>query len=102
MDVSTLERHALAMLRKPLTLKDALLEVSDFRIDRRKKYPLYEILMIAVCAMVAGAKGPFGVASLRSVSAASSQCSAASGKRMGSLPSLVAGCWLLVVEALRP
>ena len=58
MDVSTLERHALALLRKPLTLKDALLEVSDFRIDRRKKYPLYEILMIAVCAMVAGAKGP--------------------------------------------
>ena len=58
MDVATLERHALAMLRKPLTLKDALLEVSDFRIDRRKKYPLYEILMIAVCAMVAGAKGP--------------------------------------------
>ena len=58
MDVSTLERHALALLRKPPTLKDALLEVSDFRIDRRKKYPLYEILMIAVCAMVAGAKGP--------------------------------------------
>ena len=58
MDVSTLERHALALLRKPLTLKDALLEVSDFRIDRRKKYPLHEILMIAVCAMVAGAKGP--------------------------------------------
>ena len=58
MDVSTLERHALAMPRKPLTLKDALLEVSDFRIDRRKKYPLYEMLMIAVCAMVAGAKGP--------------------------------------------
>ena len=58
MDVATLARHALAMLRKPLTLKDALLSVSDFRIDRRKKYPLYEILMIAVCAMVAGAKGP--------------------------------------------
>ncbi|MBO4710229.1 MAG: ISAs1 family transposase [Kiritimatiellae bacterium] len=58
MDVSTLERHALALPRKPLTLKDALLSVSDFRIDRRKKYPLYEILMIAVCAMVAGAKGP--------------------------------------------
>ena len=58
MDVSTLERHTLATLRKPPTLKDALLEVSDFRIDRRKKYPLYEILMIAVCAMVAGAKGP--------------------------------------------
>ena len=58
MDVSTLERHGLAMLKRPLTLKDALLEVSDFRIDRRKKYPLYEILMVAVCAMVAGAKGP--------------------------------------------
>ena len=37
MDVSTLERHALATLRKPLTLKDALLEVSDFRLERRKK-----------------------------------------------------------------
>ena len=35
MDVSTLERHALAMLKRPLTLKDALLEVADFRIDRR-------------------------------------------------------------------
>ena len=58
MDVATLARHALAMPGKPLTLKDALLSVSDFRIDRRKKYPLYEILMIAVCAMVAGAKGP--------------------------------------------
>ena len=58
MDVATLARHALAMLRKPLTLKDALLEVSDFRIDRRKKYPLYEILMIAACAMIAGANGP--------------------------------------------
>ena len=39
MDVSTLERHAPAMLKRPLTQKDALLEVSDFRIDRRKKYP---------------------------------------------------------------
>ena len=194
MDVSTLERHALAMLRKPLTLKDALLEVSDFRIDRRKKYPLYEVLMIAVCAMVAGAKGPtdferfgrlklkflkkflplqngipshdtfrrvlgkidpkrfnaalvkwlesasdvtgdvisidgkllrraltkdgkmpcivsayskrsklvigqvkaFGVASLRSVSAANSQRSAASGKRTGAISSLAAGYWLLI------
>lgn len=58
MDVKTIERHALATLKKPLTLKEALLEVSDFRVDRRKKYPLYEMLMIAVCAMVAGAKGP--------------------------------------------
>ena len=58
MDVPTLERHALAAPGKPLSLKDALLEVSDFRIDRRKRDPLYEILMVAVCAMVAGAKGP--------------------------------------------
>ena len=58
MDVPTLERHALAAPGKPLSLKDALLEVSDFRIDRRKRYPLYEILMVAVCAMVAGATGP--------------------------------------------
>ena len=58
MDVATLDRNTLAMLEKPLTLKEALLEVSDFRIDRRKKYPLYEILMIAVCAMIDGAKGP--------------------------------------------
>ena len=27
MEVSTFERHALAMLRKPLTLKEALMEV---------------------------------------------------------------------------
>jgi predicted transposase YbfD/YdcC len=70
MDVSTLERHALAMLRKPLTLKEALSSVADFRIDRRKKFPLYEILMIAVCAMIDGAKGPtdferFGTAKLK-------------------------------------
>lgn len=58
MDTSTLKKHALAMLKKPLTLKETLLSVSDFRINRHKKYSLYEILMIAVCAMVAGAKGP--------------------------------------------
>ena len=40
-----------------LTLKDALLLVADFRIDRRKKYPLYEILMIAACAIICGGKG---------------------------------------------
>ena len=74
MDPATLVRHALAMPKKPLTLKEALSSVADFRIDRRKKFPLYEILMIAVCAMIDGAKGPaFGVASLRSVSAASVQ-----------------------------
>ena len=44
--------------KKPLTLKEALSSVADFRIDRRKKYPLYEILMITVCAMIDGARGP--------------------------------------------
>ena len=57
-DTATLARHALEALRKPLSLKEALSSVADFRIDRRKKYPLYEILMIAVCAMIGGAKGP--------------------------------------------
>ena len=56
MDLSTLKKHTLAMLKKPLTLKETLLSVSDFRINRRKKYSLYEILMIAVCGMIVGAK----------------------------------------------
>ena len=68
MDPATLARHALEALKRPLTLKEALSSVVDFRIDRRKKFPLFEILMIAVCAMIDGAKGPtFGVASLRTV-----------------------------------
>lgn len=58
MDPSRLAEHALDELRKPLTLKDALSSVVDFRIDRKKKFPLYEILMIAVCALIDGAKGP--------------------------------------------
>ena len=58
MDPATLAKHALEALKRPLTLKEALLEVSDFRIDRRKKFPLFEILMVAVCAMIDGAKGP--------------------------------------------
>ena len=58
MDPATLARHALEALKRPLTLKEALMSVADFRIDRRKKFPLYEILMIAVCAMIDGAKGP--------------------------------------------
>ena len=93
MDSATLARHALEALKRPLTLKEALSSVADFRIDRRKEFPLCEILMIAVCAMIDGAKGPtFGVASLRSVSAASN--SASSGKRTGALSPLVAGYWL--------
>ena len=113
MDPATLARHALEALKRPLTLKEALSSVADFRIDRRRKSPLYEILMIAVCAMIDGAKGPtFGVASLRSVSAAvspderseespkamsirgASSNSASSGKRTGALSPLVAGYWL--------
>ena len=31
--------------------------VTDFRINRRKKYPLYEILMIAACAIICGGRG---------------------------------------------
>ena len=58
MDAATLARHAPEAPGRPLTLKEALLSVADFRIDRRKKYPLYEILMVAVCAMIDGAKGP--------------------------------------------
>ena len=70
MDAATLERHALEALKRPLTLKEALSSVADFRINRRKKFPLFEILMIAVCAMIDGAKGPtdferFGKAKLR-------------------------------------
>ena len=70
MDPATLARHALEALKRPLTLKEALSSVADFRIDRMKKFPLYEILMIAVCAMIDGAKGPtdferFGKAKLR-------------------------------------
>ena len=40
-----------------LTLKDAMLLVADFRINRKKKYPLYEILMIAACTIICGGKG---------------------------------------------
>ena len=93
MDVATLARHALAMLKKPLTLKEALMSVADFRIDRRKKYPLYEILMIAVCAMIAGAKGPTFGALRAKCSASSSQQSAFSiGEASAQHWLLAAGC----------
>ena len=58
MDPSILAKHAADAFKKPLTLKEALSAVADFRINRRKKHELYEILMIAVCAMIDGAKGP--------------------------------------------
>ena len=44
MDAATLVRHALEALRKPLTLKEALSSVADFRIDRKKKSPLLPVL----------------------------------------------------------
>ena len=58
MDFSTPAKHMPSNPKKPLTLKEFLSSVADFRIDRRKKYPLYEILMITVCAMIDGARGP--------------------------------------------
>ena len=108
MDPATLAKHAIEAVRKPFTLKEALMSVADFRINRRKKFPLFEILMIAVCAMIDGAKGPtFGVASLRSVSAASVQ--QFSVQREADGDALITGCWLLaagywllVVGTLRP
>ena len=57
-DPNRLAQRAAEARKKPLSLEDALSSVVDFRIDRRKRYPLREILMIAVCAMIAGAKGP--------------------------------------------
>ena len=45
------------MNARKLTLKDAMMLVVDFRINRRKKYPLYEILMIAACTIICGGKG---------------------------------------------
>ena len=99
MDPATLARHALEALKRPLTLKEALSSVADFRIDRRKKFPLYEILMIAVCAMIDGAKGPaFGVASLRSVSAASVQQISVQREETENL--LSTGCWPLAAPLI--
>ena len=106
MDPATLAKHATEAVRKPFTLKEALMSVADFRIDRRKKFPLFEILMIAVCAMIDGAKGPtFGVASLRSVSAASVQQFSVqwgSGREPSPHWSLATGCWLLEHFGRRP
>ena len=39
------------------TLIGALRRIPGFRIDRRKKLPLHEILAIAVCAVISGATG---------------------------------------------
>ena len=101
MDPATLAKHAIEAVREPFTLKEALMSVADFRINRRKKLPLFEILMIAVCAMVDGAKGPtFGVASLRSVSAASVQQFSVQWE--ADVNPHFTGCWLLAIGTLRP
>ena len=99
MDAATLVRHALEALRKPLTLKEALSSVTDFRIGRKKKHPLYEILMAAVCAMIDGAKGPTSGA-LRAKCPSSRQSAiqrpAGGGREtLSSLAAalLAAGCW---------
>ena len=38
-----------------MTLEEALKRIPDFRMSRRKKFPLWEVLMIVVCAMISGA-----------------------------------------------
>ena len=105
MDAATLVRHALEALRKPLTLKEALSSVTDFRIDRKKKYPLYEILMTAVCAMIDGAKGPTPGA-LRAKCPSSRQSAiqrpAGSGRDALITGRCAAGCWLLEHFGRRP
>ena len=58
MERKTTDDNTPAPAGKPLNLLDVLAEVPDFRIDRKKKYPLVEVLTIAVCAMIGGAKGP--------------------------------------------
>ena len=105
MDAATLVRHALEALRMPLTLKEALSSVTDFRIDRKKKDPLHEILMTAVCAMIDGAKGPTSGA-LRA-KCPSSQQPAASVQWEADGDALItgrcaAGCWLLEHFGRRP
>ena len=58
MDVASLAAHALDGLKNPIPLKDALKRIPDFRLDRRKRHQLHEILLIAVCSMITGGKGP--------------------------------------------
>ena len=105
MDAATLVRHALDALRRPLTLKEALSSVADFRIDRKKKYPLYEILMVAVCAMIDGAKGPTSGA-LRAKCLSSQQPAASVQWDTDVRPLFTgrcaAGCWLLGHFGRRP
>jgi predicted transposase YbfD/YdcC len=44
------------MARRPMTLLEHLAEVEDFRVERTKRYPLAEILAIAICAVLGGAE----------------------------------------------
>ena len=103
MDAATLVRHALEALKRPLTLKEALSSVADFRIDRKKKYPLYEILMVAVCAMIDGAKGPTsGALRAKCPSSRQSAIQRPAGSGRGRSHHWPLRCWLLVAGALRP
>ena len=103
MDAATLVKHALEALRKPLTLKEALSSVADFRIDRKKKYPLYEILMAAVCAMIDGAKGPTsGALREKCPSSRQSAIQRPAGSGRGRSHHWPLRCWLLAAGALRP
>ena len=96
MDAATLARHALEALRKPLTLKEALSSVTDFRIDRKKKYPLYEILTTAVCAMIDGAKGPTsGALRAKCPSSRQSAIQRPAGSGRGRSHHWPLRCWLL-------
>ncbi len=90
-------------LKKPLTLKEALSSVADYRIDRKKKYPLYEILMTAVCAMIGGAKRPmFGALRAKCPSNQQPVSSVQWGNAVRPLHWALC-CWLLLVTGtLRP
>lgn len=99
---ATLMKHALDALRRPLTLKEALPSVTDFRTDRKKKYPLYEILMVDVCTMIDGAKGPtFGALRAKYLSSQQPVSSVHWGKVVRPLHWPLR-CWLLVTGTLRP
>ena len=96
MDAATPVKHAIEALKSPLTLKEALSSVTDFRIDRKKTYPpFYEILMITVCAMINGAKGStFGA--LRAKCSNNRQpVSSVQWDKAARLRHWVLRCWLL-------
>lgn len=44
------------MAREPLTLLDHFADLEDYRVERTKRYPLKEIVAIAICAVLGGAE----------------------------------------------